>query len=107
MDINEMFGAWNKGDEQALSAVMPLVYEDLRQIARKHLARSRASHVRSGTLVHQAYLRLVRARGIRCNSREHFLALCSQMIRRIQVDYARKHRSAKRGEGLEIPLDEA
>src|SRR5262249_47339072 len=56
---------------------------------------------------HEAYLRLIHARGIRCHNRVHFFALCSQMIRRILVDHARKHRAAKRGEGLELPLEEA
>jgi len=102
-----MLAAWSRGDEEALAAVIPLVYNDLRAIARRHLARSLALTVQSGTLAHEAYLKLVRARGIRCNNRAHFLALCSQMIRRILVDHARKHRSAKRGEGLQVPLNEA
>ena len=63
--------------------------------------------VESGTLAHEAYLRLVQARGIRCNNRAHFFALCSQMIRRILVDNARKRGAAKRGEGLQVSLDEA
>lgn len=107
LDITEMLAAWSKGDEKALAEVMPLVYDDLRLIARRHLGRSPAPSVQSGTLAHEAYLKLVRARGIRCNNRAHFFALCSQMIRRILVDHARKHGSAKRGEGLQLPLDEA
>jgi RNA polymerase sigma-70 factor (ECF subfamily) len=63
--------------------------------------------VQSGTLAHKAYLKLTHARGIRCNNRAHFFALCSQMIRRILVDHARKHASAKRGGAWQIPLDEA
>jgi RNA polymerase sigma factor (TIGR02999 family) len=102
-----MLAAWNKGDENALADVMPLIYEDLRVIARRQLGRSQAPIVQSGTLAHEAYLKLVNARGIRCNNRAHFFALCSQMIRRILVDHARKHGAAKRGEGLQIPLDEA
>jgi len=102
-----MLAAWNKGDQRALSDVIPLVYDDLRSIARKHLGRASVPSVQSGTLAHEAYLKLVNARGIRCNNRAHFFALCSQMIRRILVDHARKHLTAKRGEGLQIPLDEA
>jgi RNA polymerase sigma factor (TIGR02999 family) len=62
----------------------------------------------SATLVHEAYLKLIQARGIRCQNRAHFFALCSQMVRRILVDHARTQRCAKRGNGqIEVPLDEA
>ena len=87
--------------------MIPLVYKDLRQIARRHLGRSRVPGVQSGDLAHEAYMKFVNARGIRCNNRAHFFALCSQMIRRILVDHVRKHRAAKRGEGFQVPLDEA
>ena len=107
LDITAKLMAWSKGDEKALNLVMPLVYDDLRLIARKHLGRSRVQGVQSGTLAHEAYLKLIHARGIRCHNRAHFFALCAQMIRRILVDSVRKHRSAKRGEGLQVPLDEA
>jgi len=107
LDITGMLEAWSKGDQRALSEVIPLVYDDLRLIARKHLGRQKTLTVQSGTLAHEAYLKLVHSRGIRCNNRAHFFALCSQMIRRILVDHARKHLTAKRGEGLHVPLDEA
>jgi RNA polymerase sigma factor (TIGR02999 family) len=107
VDITGMLAAWSKGDENALADVMPLIYRDLRLIARRHLGRSRAAIVESGSLAHEAYLKLVSIRGIRCNNRAHFFALCSQMVRRILVDHARKHRSAKRGGGMQVPLDEA
>ncbi len=107
VDITGRLAAWSRGDEAALKDVMPWIYDDLRLIARKHLGRSPAQGVQSGTLAHEAYLRLVHARGIRCNNRAHFFALCAQMIRRILVDHARKRGSAKRGEGLQVPFDEA
>jgi RNA polymerase sigma-70 factor (ECF subfamily) len=107
MDISGMLVAWSRGDEKALADVIPFVYDDLRLIARRHLGRCNAPTVQSGTLAHEAYLKLIHARGIRCENRAHFFALCSQMIRRLLVDHARKHRSAKRGEGLQVPLDEA
>lgn len=102
-----MLAAWNKGDENALADVMPLIYEDLRLIARRQLGRSPVPILQSGSLAHEAYLKLVDTRGIRCNNRAHFLAVCSQMVRRILVDHMRKRRSLKRGEGLQVPLDEA
>jgi RNA polymerase sigma factor (TIGR02999 family) len=64
--------------------------------------------VQSGTLAHEAYLKLIKSRGIRCQNRAHFFALCAQMIRRILVDHARQHGYAKRGgEYAMVPLDEA
>lgn len=107
-DISGLLVAWSKGDEKALVALMPMVYEDLRGIARRHLSRRSSGHIlQSGTLAHEAYLKLVQARGIRCQNRAHFFALCSQMIRRIVVDHARKSRYAKRGGGdVQVALDE-
>ncbi len=102
-----MLAAWSRGDEEALKDVMPLVYEDLRLIARRHLGRVQTPIVQSGSLAHEAYLKLIQSRGIRCNNRQHFLALCSQMIRRILVDHARKRGSGKRGGPLQVPLDAA
>lgn len=107
LDITGMLAAWTTGDEQALRDVMPVIYGDLRLIARKHLARHQGHSVQSGTLAHEAYLKLIHTRGIRCNNRAHFFALCAQMIRRILVDYARKRHAAKRGGALQVPLDEA
>lgn len=107
LDITGMLAAWSKGDEVALANVMPLVYGDLRLIARRHLRRSPGSAVQSGSLAHEVYLKLVNTRGIGCNNRAHFFALCSQMIRRILLDHARKKGTVKRGQGLQVSLDEA
>ena len=107
--ISGLLVAWSKGDEEALNDLMPLVYGDLRGIARRQLRRQSAGQiVSSGTLAHEAYLKLVHGRGIRCQNRAHFFALCSQMIRQILVDHARKRNYAKRGGGqVQVPLDEA
>ena len=107
--ISGLLVAWSKGDEEALNDLMPLVYGDLRGIARRQLRRQSAGQiVSSGTLAHEAYLKLVHGRGIRCQNRAHFFALCSQMIRQILVDHARKRNYAKRGGGqVEVALDEA
>lgn len=106
-DITGLLAAWSKGDEQALKDVLPVVYGDLRRIARRHLAWSQGQSVQSGTLAHEAYLKLVNTRGIQCNNRAHFFALCAQMIRRILVDHARKRNAAKRAGPLQVPLGEA
>ena len=91
LDITGMLAAWSKGDEKALNRVMPLVYDDLRLIARKHLGRFKGQSVQSGTLAHEADLKLIYARGIRRNKLGSFFALCALIIRRILVDHVRKH----------------
>jgi RNA polymerase sigma factor (TIGR02999 family) len=84
------------------------VYPLLQRIARHHLQRrGPAESIESAALANETYLKLVRAGGIRCENRTHFLALCSQMMRRILVDHARRRAVAKRGGGaLCVTLDE-
>ncbi|MBV9181360.1 MAG: sigma-70 family RNA polymerase sigma factor [Acidobacteria bacterium] len=108
-EISTLLTAWSDGDEQALDALMSIVYPQLRRIARQHLARVRPGHsLESAALANEAYLKMVRAGGIHCQNRLHFLALCSQIIRRILVDHARSRGYAKRGGQTEhVPLDEA
>lgn len=105
-DITRLLAAWSEGDEEALNRLIPVVYPELRRIAKAHLAR-RDNTLESATLVNEAYLRLIRARGIHCENRLHFFALCAQMIRRILVDHARKRRYLKRGGAeVRVPLEE-
>src|SRR5579862_696121 len=108
-DITGLLTAWGEGDESALNALMPMVYRELRLVARKHLAsQPPGNSMESAALVNEAYLKLLRAHDIRCESRLQFFALCAQIIRRILVDHARNRRYAKRGGGaVQIPLDEA
>ena len=107
-DITAMLTAWNGGDVDALDRLVELVYPQLRRIAHRHLEHRRAGgSVESASLVNEAYLKLVRSGGIRCENRLHFLALCSQIMRRILVDHARRRGSAKRGgNALLVPVDE-
>jgi RNA polymerase sigma factor (TIGR02999 family) len=104
-----MLAAWNGGDAGALDRLMGLVYPKLQRIAHRHLARRRVGEsLESAALANEAYLKLVRAGGIRCENRAHFLALCSQIMRRILVDHARTRGFAKRGgDALHVALDEA
>jgi len=101
--------AWENGEEDALARLMPLVYPELQRIARKHLARGfPANTLESAAVVNEAYLKLIRAHGIRCESRVQFFAFCAQVIRHILVDHARNRRYAKRGGGVvQIPIDES
>jgi RNA polymerase sigma-70 factor, ECF subfamily len=107
-EITELLAAWGNGDAEALDRLMPVVYPQLRRIARQHLGRCRAGHtLESAALANEAYLKLIRAGGIRCENRVHFLALCSQIIRRILVDHARSRGYAKRGgNAVRVPLDD-
>jgi len=107
-DITAMLTAWNKGDMEALDRLMDLVYPELRRIAHQNLKRGGAGmSVESASLANEAYLKLVRTGGIRCENRAHFLALCAQIMRRILVDHARRRGFAKRGgNAMRVPLDE-
>ncbi len=103
-----MLAAWNGGDTDARDRLIDLVYPELRRIAHQHLERRRAGEsLESAALANEAYLKLVRAGGIRCENRAHFQALCSQIMRRILVDHARRRGFAKRGgNALCVSLDE-
>jgi RNA polymerase sigma factor (TIGR02999 family) len=100
--------AWNDGDPEALDHLIDLLYPELLRVAHQHLGQlSRDEGVDSVTLASEAYLKLVHAGGIHCESRVHFLALCSQIMRRILVDHARRRGSARRGgRSWLVPLDE-
>jgi RNA polymerase sigma factor (TIGR02999 family) len=108
-DISALIAAWGGGNRQALDNLIPLLYPELRRIARFHIRRWQPGQsFESAALANEAYLKLLRAGGIRCENRVHFLALCSQIIRRILVDHARDRGSTKRGgDGVHVPLDEA
>jgi RNA polymerase sigma factor (TIGR02999 family) len=108
-DISGLLATWSEGDQDALNQLVPLVYPEIRRIARRHLNASPAEHsLQSAALANEAYLKLVRAQGIHCQNRLHFFALCAQVIRRILVDHARRRHYAKHGGGAEqIPLEEA
>ena len=97
---------WKAGDQEALEALVPLVYKELRDIARYHLRRERPDHtLQSAALVHEAYLRLVDQRPFDSENRAHFLAVASRLMRQILVDYARTHGAAKRGADRIVELD--
>jgi len=106
--ITELLVRWQSGDVEALNLVIPLVLGDLRLLARHHLRRERGEHtLQSTALVNEVYLRLL-DQGLTVENRTHFFAVSSHLMRQILVDYARRHRAAKRGEGFErITLSEA
>jgi len=107
-DITTLLAAWGQGDEAALVGLMSAMYPELRRIARLHLARRRPRTLESAALANEAYLKLIHAGALRVENRVHFLALCSQVIRRILVDHARARNNLKRGgNAARITLDDA
>jgi RNA polymerase sigma factor (TIGR02999 family) len=99
-DVTLLLRKWNDGDEQALDRLIPLVYAELRQLARQHLRRERPDHpMHSGTLVHEAYLRLIDCNRLEWQDRKHLLAVAARLMRRLLVEEARRRNSQKRGLG--------
>jgi RNA polymerase sigma factor (TIGR02999 family) len=101
--------AWGRGDETALDQLIPLVHDELRQLARRHMAGERPGHTLQATaLVNEAYLRLIEVNQVRWQNRAHFFAMASRVMRRILVDAARARGYQKRGGGAPtVSLDEA
>ena len=108
-DISRLLRAWSEGDEAAREQLLPLVYDELRRRAARYLRRERPGHTLQPTaLVHEAYLRLIKQRGVSWQNRAQFFALASQMMRRILVDHARARRAAKRpARALQVTLADA
>ncbi len=101
--ITTLLNDWRGGDSRALDLLIPLVYEELRQVAARHLAVERSDHtLQSTALVHEAYARLVGVH-IPWQDRAHFFAVASGTMRRILVDHARARRAEKRGGGA-VPV---
>jgi RNA polymerase sigma factor (TIGR02999 family) len=100
--VTRLLEQWRNGDEAAFDALLPLVYDELRRIARGALRRERSGHSLQPTaLVHEAFLRLVKQERARIRNRGHFLSVAAQAMRRILVDHERRRRAAKRGGGEE------
>jgi RNA polymerase sigma factor (TIGR02999 family) len=100
-EITQLLEGWRAGDRTALDALLPVVYKELQRIAHFQLRRERPDHtLQSTALVNEAYLRLVGMNSPHWEGRSHFFAIAAQLMRQILVDYARRHRSAKRGAGV-------
>jgi RNA polymerase sigma factor (TIGR02999 family) len=107
--VTELLVRWKHGDQEALQALLPLVYDELRRIAHHRLEGERIGHtLQSTALVHEAYLRLVDHEPLRLDNRAHFFAVASHLMRQILVDHARKHHAGKRGANTPtLSLDDA
>lgn len=108
-DVPQLLAAWSDGDQDALNQLMPLVYDELHQMAHRYLRRERTDHTLQTTaLVNEAYLKMVGQKELQWQSRAHFFAVASNIMRQILVDYARTQNRARRGgNAQQVPLDEA
>jgi RNA polymerase sigma factor (TIGR02999 family) len=108
-EITALLVAWSEGDQAALDRLMPLVYGELRRIARRHMRSESKGHALQTTaLVHEAYLRLIEQRSVTWRNRAHFFAIAAQAMRRILVSMARARHASKRSADLHpVVLSEA
>ncbi|HEY8203945.1 MAG TPA: sigma-70 family RNA polymerase sigma factor [Pyrinomonadaceae bacterium] len=107
--ITQLLVEWSHGSQQALDQLTPLVYDELRRMARTYLQRERSDHTLQATaLVHEAYLRLIDQHSVSWQNRAHFFGIASQMMRRILVNHALARAAEKRGgAGEKLSLNEA
>jgi RNA polymerase sigma-70 factor (ECF subfamily) len=107
-DVTRLLQDWGEGDPSALERLIPLVFEDLRQIAGRMFQRESDGHTLQPTaLVNEVYLKLTNQRKMHWQNREQFFGVAAMMMRRILVDYAKGRQAAKRGSGApKVPLDE-
>ena len=112
-DVTQLLKSWSDGNQESVEVLVPLVYDELRRMAAVYLHGERTGHTLQPTaLVHEAYFRLVQHDKMRWQDRAHFFAIAARTMRRILVDHARSHRSAKRGGSqsavsLEVAGDQA
>lgn len=105
---NQLFERWRAGDAQALNELLPLIYEELRRLARKQLRGQRADHTLQTTaLIHEAYLRLAGRARVSVQDHVHFVSLASRIMRQVLVDHARAQLASKRHGGVRVTLSEA
>jgi RNA polymerase sigma-70 factor, ECF subfamily len=107
--VTALLLAWSQGEQTALEKLVPLVYAELRRVARRHMYRERPGHTLQTTaLVNEAYLRLIDARQVHWQNRAHLFAVSAQLMRQILVDFARSKHYLKRGGGAQkVTFDEA
>jgi len=105
--VSQLLAQWHLGDDEALRAALPFVYDELRRLAHHYMRRERPDHtLQSTALVHEAYLRLEKQGATVFKDRSHFIAICAQLMRQILVERARAHGAAKRDGGHRLTLDD-
>jgi RNA polymerase sigma factor (TIGR02999 family) len=104
--ISELLQRWAKGDQEALGALTPAIYQDLRRMAHYYLRSERAGHtLQSTALVNEAFIQLIGSQPTELRSRAHFIAIASRLMRQILVRHARSRRASKRDGGVRIALE--
>jgi RNA polymerase sigma-70 factor, ECF subfamily len=108
-EVTQLLLAWGEGDKAALDQLMPLVYNEMRRLARTHMRHERAGHeLQTTALIHEVYLRLFDAKRVRLENRRHFFAASARLMRQVLVDIAREHGSRRQdGPPQKVSLDEA
>lgn len=108
-EMTELLVAWSNGNDDALSALAPLVQQELHKLARRYLSHERAGHsLQPSDLVNEAYLRLIDSKTVEWQSRAHFFGIAAQVMRRILVDHARRRNELKHGGGaMQVSLTAA
>lgn len=105
--VSELLDQWKAGDQEALNALVPMIYNELHGLAHYYLQGERSGHTLQTTaLVHEAYMRLVQQGPFQTQNREHFVAVAARLMRQILVDYARSHRAAKRSAEFRVEMEE-
>ena len=100
-EITQILSRWSNGDNEALDQLIPLIYPELRRIARSHMHREKPGNtLQTSALINEAYIRLTGVRSVDWRDRDHFFAASSQIMRRILIDHARRYRYKKRGGGV-------
>jgi RNA polymerase sigma factor (TIGR02999 family) len=107
-EVSTLLRAWSDGDQSALNKLTPIVYDELRRLARRYMRRERPGHsLQTTALVNEAYMRLVDYDRMQWQNRAHFFAVSAQLMRRILVEHARRH-NLKRGGGVaHLSLEDA
>ncbi len=106
-EVTQMLQEWSKGNREVLDELLPVVYNELRRLAHSYLNRERRDlTLQTTALVHEAYLKLIDQRSVNFQNRAQFFALSAQAMRRILLDYARRHMSQKRGRGEKVFLED-
>jgi RNA polymerase sigma factor (TIGR02999 family) len=106
--VTDLLLSWGAGDESALTQLVPLVFDELRRLAHRHMRSQREGHVLQTTaLVNEVYVRLIDLSRVKWQDRGHFLAMASRLMRRVLIDFARASAATKRGGGtVLVSLDE-
>ena len=108
-EITQLLIKWGKGDQAAFDDLIPIVYAELKRVARRYMGKERLDHtLQTSALINEAYLRLVDSHTVEWQDRTHFYAVAAQIMRHILIDHARRYRYEKRGAGAEkLPLEAA